>query len=136
MNGRAGLYKIKDVFGVDGILVTKARYRTHPIQIFIEPQLLPEEQTLLMAYFNLVLEYFREKTDSEFMTTYKYSNSEYTRKYLGLSQAKKLIQTFPLLNLTKDERMYFKDLIKSKDVEAVISFVKKKNEKRRLELWF
>lgn len=136
LNGRAGLYKIKDVFGVDGILVTKARYRTHPIQIFIEPQLSAEEQTLLISYFNLILEYFREKTDSEFMTTYKYSNSEYTRKYLGLSQVKKLIQTFPWLNLTEEERMYFKDLIKNKDVEAVISFVKKKNEKRRLELWF
>jgi len=136
LNGRAGLYKIKDVFGVDGILVTKARYRTHPIQIFIEPQLSPEEQTLLMAYFNLVLEYFREKTDSDFMTTYKYSDSEYTRKYLGLSQVKKLIQTFPWLKLTEEERKYFKDLIKSKDAEAVISFVKKKNEKRGLELWF
>ena len=135
LNGRAGLYKIKDVFGVDGILVTKARYRTHPIQIFIEPRLSPEEQTLLMDYFNLVLEYFREKTDSEFMTTYKYSNSEYTRKYLGLSQVKKLIQTFPWLKLTEKERKYFKDLIKSEDVEAIISFVKKKNEKGRLELW-
>ena len=134
--GRAGLYKIKDVFGVDGILVTKARYRTHPIQIFIEPQLSAEEQTLLISYFNLILEYFREKTDSEFMTTYKYSNSEYTRKYLGLSQVKKIIQTFPWLKLTEEEQMYFKDLIKNKDVEAVISFVKKKNEKRRLELWF
>jgi len=131
LNGRAGLYKIKDVFGVNGILVTKARYRTHPIQIFIEPQLSVEEQTLLMSYFNLILEYFREKTDSEFMTTYKYSNSEYTRKYLGLSQVKKIVQTFPWLKLTEEERMYFKDLIKNKDVVALISFVKKKNEKRR-----
>ena len=136
LNGRARLYKIKDVFGLNGILVTKARYRTHPIQIFIEPPLSSEEQTLLMSYFNLILEYFREKTDSEFMTTYKYSNSEYTRKYLGLSQVKKLIQTFPWLKLTEEERIYFKDLIKNKDVEALISFVKKKNEKRRLELWF
>ena len=136
LNGRAGLYKIKDVFGVNGILVTKARYRTHPIQIFIEPQLSVEEQTLLMSYFNLILEYFREKTDSEFMTTYKYSNSEYTRKYLGLSQVKKIVQTFPWLKLTEEERVYFKDLIKNKDVVALISFVKKKNEKRRLGLWF
>lgn len=134
LNGRAGLYKIKEIFGVDGILVTKARYRTHPIQIFIEPQLSSEKQALLMSYFDMVLEYFRERTDSEFMTTYKYSNSEYTRKYLGLSQVKKLIQTFPWLNLTEEERMYFKDLIKNKDAKAVISFVKKKNGKRRLEL--
>jgi len=136
LNGRAGLYKIKDVFGVDGILVTKAKYRTHPIQIFIEPQLSPEEQFLLMDYFNLILKYFREKTDSEFMTTYKYSNSEYTRKYLGLSQVRKLIQTFPYLRLTNKERIYFQDLIKNKNVNELISFVKKKNEKRRLELWF
>lgn len=134
LNGRAGIYKIRDVFGVDGILVTKDRYRTHPIQIFIEPQLSPEEQTLLMNYFNLMLEYFREKTDSEFMTTYKYSNSEYTRKYLGLSQVKKLIETFPWLSLKEDEQTYFKDLIKNKNVDAIISFVKKKKEKG-LELW-
>lgn len=134
-NGRVGLYKIKDVFGVDGILVTKVRYRTHPIQIFIEPPLLFEEQTLLMDYFNLLLEYFREKTDSEFMTTYKYSNSEYTRKYLGLSQVKKLIQTFPWLKLTENERTYFKNLIESKNVEEIISFLKKKNGKRKLKPW-
>ena len=87
-DGKAGLYVIKDVFGVDGILVTKAKYRTHPIQVFIEPKLSQYDQILLKDYFNLVLWYFREKTDSEFMTTYKYSNSKYTRKYLGLFQAK------------------------------------------------
>ena len=135
LNGKVGLYKIKEVFGVEGILVTKARYRTHPIQIFIEPQLSNEEQTLLMAYFNLILKYFREKKDSEFMTTYKYSNSEYTRKYLGLSQAKKLIQTFPWLDLTEDEQDYFKDLIKNEDIEVIISFLKKKNEKKGLKVW-
>ena len=104
---------------MDGILVTKARYRTHPIQIFIEPRLSTEEQVLLMYYFNLVLEYFRKKTDSEFMTTYKYSNSEYTRKYLGLSQVKKLIKTFPWLNLTDNERRYFKELIENKSLLTI-----------------
>ncbi|PMP88705.1 MAG: methyltransferase, partial [Caldisphaera sp.] len=99
MEGRAGLYVIRDVFGVDGILVSKAKYRTHPIQIFFEPQLTEEEQLLLKDYFNIVLEYFREKTDSEFMTTYKYSDSEYTRKYLGLTQVKEIIETFPWLSL-------------------------------------
>lgn len=133
--GRAGLYKIRDAFGVDGILVSKAKFRTHPIQIFIEPLLTYEEQTLLMNYFNTVLEYFRVKTDSEFMTTYKYSNSAYTRKYLGLSQVKKLIQTFPWLELNNDERIKFINLVKNKDVEEVISFIEKKKEKRGLKLW-
>ncbi len=132
--GRVGLYRIKDVFGADGILVTKAKYRTHPIQVFIEPELTSEEQDLLMAYFNLILEYFREKTDSEFMTTYKYSNSEYTRKYLGLSQVKKLIQTFPWLTLSKEERSHFGKLVWDKDAEGVLSFVKAKNEKWDLGL--
>ena len=135
LDGRAGLYKIKEVFGVDGILVTKAKYRTHPIQIFLEPQLPFEEQTLLMKYFNLILEYFREKTDSGFMTTYKYSNSEYTRKYLGLSQVKKLIQTFPWLTLKNNERKQFKYLIENEKVEELISFLKKKKVKKGLELW-
>ncbi|MHA1640847.1 MAG: hypothetical protein ACTSXO_12395 [Candidatus Heimdallarchaeota archaeon] len=34
-HGRAGLYEIREVFNVDGILVTKAKYRTHPIQLFL-----------------------------------------------------------------------------------------------------
>ncbi len=136
LNGRAGLYKIKDVFGVDGILVTKAKYRTHPIQIFIEPPLSEEEQNLLMLYFNLILEFFRRTTDSEFMTTYKYSSSKYTRKYLGLSQVKKLIQTFPWLELTEQEKMRFKEFVKREDAEALISFVEEiKNKKRRQTLW-
>lgn len=135
MNGRAGLYKINDVFGIDGILVTKAKYRTHPIQIFIEPRISSEEQIVLKDYFNLILEYFREKTDSEFMTTYKYSDSKYTRKYLGLSQVKKLVQTFPLLNLAENEREHLKELVKNGEVEKLIVFIKKKNGKKGLELW-
>lgn len=134
INGRAGLYKIKDVFDVDGILVTKARYRTHPIQLFIQPFLTIEDQLLLKDYFNLLLEYFREETDSEFMTTYKYSNSEYIRKYLGLSQAKNLIQTFPLLNLNKNEKIYFKNLIDSRNVREIINYVRNINNKEELKL--
>jgi type I restriction-modification system DNA methylase subunit len=126
MNGRAGLYEIKDVFGVDGIFVSKAKYRTHPIHIFIDPTLTIEEQILLKDYFNLVLEYFRRKTDSEFMTTYKYSKSKYTRKYLGLTQVKKLIQTFPWLCLNQEERFIFKNLINNKKVDEIILFVKNK----------
>lgn len=132
--GRAGLYLIRDTFGVDGILVTKSTYRTHPIQLFFEPQISEDEQKLLKEYFNLLLEYFREKTDSEFMTTYKYSNSEYTRKYLGLTQVKKLIETFPILSLGERERATFEELINVKDVEKIISFVKS-FKLRDLSLW-
>jgi len=135
MDGRVGLYRIRDVFGVDGILVSKAKYRTHPIHLFVEPALPHEEQMLLKDYFNLILEYFREETDSEFMTTYKYSNSEYTRKYLGLSQVKRLIQTFPWLDLTEEEREHLKSLIENKDARGVIDFVKRKNGRRRSDLW-
>lgn len=128
INGRAGLYIIKDVFDTDGILVTKARYRTHPIQLFIQPSLTFEDQILLKDYFNILLEYFREKTDSEFMTTYKYSNSEYTRKYLGLSQAKNLIQTFPILDLNENDKIHIKNLIASKNVEEIINYIRDKNK--------
>lgn len=122
--GRAGLYLIQEVFGVDGILVSKSRYRTHPIQIFLSPEISKDSQIFLKEYFNLVLEYFREKTDSEFMTTYKYSNSEYTRKYLGLLQVKELIKTYPVLTLRETKQKEFKSLVEKKDAEAVISFVK------------
>jgi len=133
--GRAGLYLIKKTFGVEGILVSKARYRTHPIQLFFEPRLSEEYQILLKDYFNLLLEYFRAKTDSEFMTTYKYSNSKYTRKYLGLSQAKDLIETFPILTLNKNELKKFKELVKRKSVEKIISFIKSTNQVKDLTLW-
>ncbi|EDP73695.1 Predicted methyltransferase, partial [Hydrogenivirga sp. 128-5-R1-1] len=93
-NGRAGLYFVSDL-EVDGIMTEKP-YRTHPIQIFFEPKLSIEQQIKLKEDFNNCLEYLRELTDSEFMTTYKYSNSEYTRKYLGLSQVKKLISTIKI----------------------------------------
>jgi len=38
-DGRAGIYDVKETFGVDGIAVTKEKYRTHPIQIFVIPEL-------------------------------------------------------------------------------------------------
>ncbi|MDK2886102.1 MAG: hypothetical protein PWP54_660 [Thermosipho sp. (in: thermotogales)] len=123
INGRAGLYNIKEVFEADGILVTKAKYRTHPIQIFFDPALTVDEQKLLMNYFNLILEYFRQKTDSEFLTTYKYSNSKYTRKYLGLRQVKNLIQTFPWLSLNEEEKNMLKNLIEAKNIKKLITFI-------------
>jgi len=134
INGRAGLYTIQEVFGVDGILVTKARYRTHPIQVFIEPTLSPTVQILLRDYFNLVLEYFREEKDSEFLTTYKYSNSLYTRKYLGLSQTRQLIETFPILSISEVEKGDLYYLVKTKSVEELFNYLNKIN-KRRLGLW-
>ena len=130
MDGRAGLYLIKEIFGTDGILVTKAMYRTHPIQLFLEPQLSSEDQILLKDYFTLMLEYFREITDSEFMTTYKYSNSEYIRKYLGLSQARAIIETFPILYITNGEKDYLKNLLKHKNALEVLYFIKEINTRR------
>ena len=118
---------IKEAFGVDGILVSKDKYRTHPIQVFFEPNLSIEDQLLLKDYFNLILEYFREITDSEFMTTYKYSNSKYIRKYLGLKQVKSLIETFPLLELNEDKKRKLVDLVVHKNVEELVSFIKKIN---------
>jgi hypothetical protein len=122
--GRAGLYFIPEVFGADGIVVTKATYRTHPIQVFIEPRLPLEDLQLLRDYFNLLLEHFRALTDSEFMTTYKYSESAYTRKYLGLSQVKALIETFPYLGLSAEERERLRSLVRSGDAEGVIAFLR------------
>jgi len=117
--GRVGIYNAKEVFGVDGIVVTKEKYRTHPIQIFFEPKLLKNDLILLKNYFNLMLEYFRDITDSEFLTTFKYSNSEYVRKYLGLSQTKKLIETLPLHIMSSREKNILKILIEQKNIEGI-----------------
>ncbi|MCX7947471.1 MAG: N-6 DNA methylase [candidate division WOR-3 bacterium] len=121
--GRAGLYLIPEEFNADGIVVTKSPYRTHPIQVFLEPSLPHEDILLLKDYFNLLLEHFRKLTDSEFMTTYKYSNSKYTRKYLGLTQAKALIETFPYKNISEAQREELRELVRSKDTNGILRFL-------------
>jgi hypothetical protein len=126
-NKRAGLYVIQEDFQADGIIASKP-YRTHPIQIFFTPTLSIDMQYLLKDYFNLILEYLRTITDSEFMTTYKYSDSIHVRKYLGLSQVKKLIETFPLHDLNKEMEDVFAKAVKEKDVDMVLQILKKSYE--------
>jgi len=127
--GRAGIYNVREIFGVDGIVVTKEKYRTHPIQIFITPELSEENLILLKNYFNLMLEYFRNITDSEFLTTFKYSNSDYIRKYLGLSQTKKLLETFPVHLIPKEQKKILKILIEQKNIEGVKDILLSLNRK-------
>ncbi|GIV08339.1 MAG: hypothetical protein KatS3mg019_0430 [Fimbriimonadales bacterium] len=134
-DGRAGIYLISEVFGADAIMVSKAPYRTHPIHLFLEPTLPYEDVLLLKDYFNLLLEHFRERTDSEFMTTYKYSESLYTRKYLGLSQAKALIETFPYLDLTPAQREQLRHIIQTKNVDALLRSLEAHAAGGNLSLW-
>ena len=122
-SGRAGLGQINEDFDVRAIYVPQKTYRTHPIQIFLEPIISIEEQFLLRDYFNFILEQFRLKLDSEFLTTYKYSNAEYTRKYLGLTQTRKLIETFPYGKLTSNKTQELKSLITSKDFDGILDFL-------------
>ncbi|MCS7123331.1 MAG: N-6 DNA methylase [Candidatus Aenigmarchaeota archaeon] len=135
-DGRVGIYDIQETFGVDGLVVTKEKYRTHPIQIFISPELLYEDLILLKNYFNLMLEYFRDITDSEFLTTFKYSSSCYIRKYLGLSQTKKLLETFPIHNVASEVKQILKILIEQKNIEGIknllISIKECKDNKKQL----
>lgn len=122
---KAGIYEIKRFFEADCIIVSRSPYRTHPIQLFFNPTLSIEDQLMLKEYFNLMLNYFRDKTDSEFMTTYKYSNTSFTRKYLGLNQVKKLIQTFPIFELDDEKKKKFIELIRSRDIDGIITLLKK-----------
>lgn len=117
------MYNIRDVFNADCIVVSKAPYRTHPIHVFTTPVLSGEDRKLLMKYFNLMLNYFRRLTDSEFMTTYKYSDTGFTRKYLGLKQARALIETFPILELAVWEKDKLRQLVESQDAEEVVRFL-------------
>jgi len=123
IDGRAGLGIIKEHFGVDGILVSGNTYRTHPIQVFLEPELEFEDQILLRNYFNTILEHFREKLDSEFLTTYKYSKAEYTRKYLGLTQIRGLIETFPY-ELNDDDKEKLISFIKNNKLERIFELIR------------
>jgi hypothetical protein len=122
-DGRVGLGVIFEDFEVNGIYVSGNTYRTHPIQIFVEPKIGKNEQKLLKNFFNFILEIFREKLDSEFLTTYKYSNAEYTRKYLGLTQVRKLIQTFPYYDFNDNLRHKLSDLIDKKDFDGLIDLL-------------
>lgn len=126
-DGKAGLYEIKEGFAVRGILASKP-FRTHPIQIFLYPNLTNEEQIYLKKYFNTVIEHFRKIDDSEFLTTFKYSETEYTRKYLGLIKVKQLIRTFPILDLTEDIKKQFFSLLDRQDPAKIITYVKKYNK--------
>lgn len=132
--GRVGLYEIKKVFRVDGIFASQP-FRTHPIQIFFYPPLSIEDQILLKNYFNLLLEHFRKIDDSEFLTTFKYSEADYTRKYLGLTRVKQLIQTFPIHSLSEKQKTKFKSFVDKKDVDKIIEFVKYYNTKNHLTLF-
>ena len=121
--GRVGLYEIKKDFNVDGIYVSKATYRTSPIQLFLEPKISIQNQILLKEFFNFLLEYFRIKLDSEFLTTYKYSSAKYTRRYLGLIQVRQLIETFPLLSLDNNQKKVFRYLVKNKNFLKLEEFL-------------
>lgn len=123
-DGRVGLGIISEDFNVNGILVSRNTYRTHPIQIFFEPTPTPNEQKLLRKYLNFILEVFREKLDSEFLTTYKYSKADYTRKYLGLTQVRRLIQTFPYSEINDDFNEKLNDLINNKDFNGILELLK------------
>jgi hypothetical protein len=123
-NGRVGLGIITEDFKVDGIYVSGNTYRTHPIQIFFEPTITLNEQKLLKNYFNFILEVFRQKLDSEFLTTYKYSEAEYTRKYLGLTQARKLIQTFPYNEINEEFKSKLMELIDKKEIDKLLELLK------------
>lgn len=126
--GRVGLEIISEDFNVRGIYVSSNTYRTHPIQIFLEPQISIEDQILLKNYFNFVLEYFRKELDSEFLTTYKYSRAEYTRKYLGLTQVRSLIETFPIMNLDNLNKRKLIEAMEKNDFKSILNIFKKKKK--------
>ena len=64
--------------------------------------------------------------DSEFLTTYKYSNADYTRKYLGLTQTRKLIETFPY-KLTKSYKTNLNTFIKTERFDAILNILNQLN---------
>lgn len=124
--GMAGLYECREIFNVEGIMVSKnSTYRTHPIQIFFRNKLSVEEQKFVKYWFNIVLNKLRADYDSDFMTTYRESTQYYTRKYLGLQQAKLLLETCPILDLEEKEKEYVLKLAKNNDENALKRWIEK-----------
>ena len=90
-NKRAGLYCIKELdIDIDGILTEKT-HRTHLIHLFFEDSIDILKQLKIKENFNTHLEALRKKFDSCFLTTFKYSKCEYTRKILWLKQVKQIL---------------------------------------------
>lgn len=134
-DGRAGLYRIRSAFDADAVLVTKSPYRTHPIHLFLEPALDPDEVETLRVYFNAMLEHLRARTHSAFMTTYKYSDSVYTRKYLGLSQVRGLIETFPWPALRAPAGAAFARAVHSQDAGEIQASLRRLTGPIQGQLW-
>ena len=130
-DGRVGLGIITEDFRVMGIYVSGNTYRTHPIQIFLKPSITQFDQKLLRDYFNFILETFREKLDSEFLTTYKYSKAAYTRKYLGLTQVRSLIETVPIIDMDSKMKIKLNDLINRREFNEILEFLNKLQNKQK-----
>jgi len=130
VDGRIGLEGIEADFGVKGICVTSNTARTQPIQLFFSPTLSEDDQWLLYNYFNILLEYLRKITDSDFLTTYKYSTGNYARKYLGLTQVKAIIETFPILSLTSRDKDALKSMLLEQNITGIIEILKKYMKKK------
>lgn len=137
-DGRIGLEVIRDDFGVDGIYVSSKATRTQPIPLFLDPLLSEEDQWLLCSYFNMMLEQWRKKLDSDFLTNYKYSDGTYTRKYLGLTQVKALIETFSFLSMNANDRQRMREAVSRWNYDDILSLLKKYSppEEKKITEWF
>lgn len=55
-------------------------------------------------------------------------SAAYTRKYLGLSQAKARIETFPYLELTPEGQKTLCQLVSARDAEGVVKYLNRHRE--------
>ena len=67
------------------------------------------------------------------MTTYRENTQYYTRKYLGLQQARMLLETCPLLDLEEMEKAYVLKLVRDDDINGLKKWIKKYLSVRREE---
>jgi hypothetical protein len=119
--GRAGLRLIEETFGegTAGIYAPEGATRTQPIQVFSEPALPEGDQALLRCYFNGALEALRMELEDDFLTTYRYNTGGSPRKYLGLSQARKLLETFPGHLAAPSAKRRLREAARAGDLEAL-----------------
>lgn len=128
---KLGLYRVKDDFGADCLMYSVKRTKPRTLlHVFIEPKLSNEEQCLLMKYFNVLIEYFRHVDEEMFLKIFKYDKyRDKARRYLSITQARKLIETFPILELSSNEKNEFKKIVEKGDAEKIIEFVKKRKKR-------
>ncbi|MBI5700029.1 SAM-dependent DNA methyltransferase [Candidatus Saganbacteria bacterium] len=126
-NGRIGIYEHSKIYGTAGLTTSKGCFRTTPIQILFYRELSYTDQIFIMKWCNYWLEYFRGKLNSIFLTTYRHTSKNYTRKIIGLKKVKELIFTCPVLSCGAEKKQAILRSIEAKSHAELLNIIEERD---------